>query len=109
MASRTNVGSVTGTSTNGAWVRSRGQVEDVPSNGRLTRLLGEARWIVGALLALALFAMLITYSKSDPSFTHAVSSTNVANLGGRVGAWVADIALLLFGLSAYLLVFGPPE
>jgi S-DNA-T family DNA segregation ATPase FtsK/SpoIIIE len=97
---------VTGTSTNGAWVRSRGQVEDPPGNGRLTRLLGEARWIVGALLALALFAMLITYSKADPSFTHAVSSTEVANLGGRVGAWVADIALLLFGLSAYLLVFG---
>jgi S-DNA-T family DNA segregation ATPase FtsK/SpoIIIE len=97
---------VTGTSTNGAWVRSRGQVEDAPGNGRLTRLLGEARWIVGALLALALFAMLITYSRADPSFTHAVSSTNVANLGGRVGAWVADVALLLFGLSAYLLVFG---
>ena len=50
--------------------------------------------------------MLVTYSKADPSFTHAVSSTNVSNLGGRVGAWVADIALLLFGLSAYLLVFG---
>ncbi len=100
------MGSVTGTSTNGAWVRSRGQVEEAPVNGRLTRLLGEARWIVGALLALALFAMLITYSKADPSFTHAVSSTNVSNLGGRVGAWVADIALLLFGLSAYLLVFG---
>jgi DNA segregation ATPase FtsK/SpoIIIE, S-DNA-T family len=106
MASRTNAGGVTGTSTNGAWVRSRGQIEDAPGNGRLTRLLGEARWIVGALLALALFAMLITYSKADPSFTHAVSSTDVANLGGRVGAWVADIALLLFGLSAYLLVFG---
>jgi S-DNA-T family DNA segregation ATPase FtsK/SpoIIIE len=106
MASRTNAGGVTGTSTNGAWVRSRGQVEDAPGNGRLTRLLGEARWIVGALLALALFAMLVTYSKADPSFTHAVSSTEVANLGGRVGAWVADIALLLFGLSAYLLVFG---
>src|SRR5512134_1969739 len=106
MASRTSVGSVTGASTNGAWVRSRGTVAEAPGNGRLTRLLGEARWIVGALLALALFAMLITYSKADPSFTHAVSSANVSNLGGRVGAWVADIALLLFGISAYLLVFG---
>ena len=100
------MGSVTGTSTNGAWVRSRGRVEEAPVNGRLTRLLGEARWIVGALLGLALFAMLITYSKADPSFTHAVAGTNVSNLGGRVGAWVADIALLLFGLSAYVLVFG---
>ena len=90
------MGSVTGTSTNGAWVRSRGRVEEAPANGRLTRLLGEARWIVGALLGLALFAMLVTYSKADPSFTHAVSGTNVSNLGGRVGAWVADIALLAF-------------
>ena len=100
------MGSVTGTSTNGAWVRSRERVEEPPGNGRLARLLGEARWIVGALLALALFAMLVTYSRADPSFTHAVSGASVSNLGGRVGAWVADIALLLFGLSAYLLVFG---
>src|SRR5512137_1039493 len=106
MASRTNAGSVTGTSTDGAWVRSRGRVEEAPVNGRLTRLLGEARWIVGALFGLALLAMLITYSKADPSFTHAVAGAKVSNLGGRVGAWVADIALLLFGLSAYLLVFG---
>src|SRR5512146_2165228 len=106
MASRTNAGSVTGTSTNGAWVRTRGQAEEGPGNGRLARLLGEARWIVGALLALALFAMLVTYSKADPSFSHAVSSARVSNVGGRVGAWVADIALLLFGLSAYMLVFG---
>jgi S-DNA-T family DNA segregation ATPase FtsK/SpoIIIE len=106
MASKANAGSVTGTSTDGAWVRSRGRVEEAPANGRLTRLLGEARWIVGALLGLALLAMLITYSKADPSFTHAVAGTDVSNLGGRVGAWVADIALLLFGLSAYLLVFG---
>jgi DNA segregation ATPase FtsK/SpoIIIE, S-DNA-T family len=106
MASRTNVGSVAGTSTDGAWVRSRERVEEEPDNGRLARLLGEARWIVGALLGLALLAMLVTYSKADPSFTHAVSGTGVSNLGGRVGAWVADIALLLFGLSAYLLVFG---
>ena len=106
MASKANAGSVTGTSTDGAWVRSRGRVEEAPANGRLTRLLGEARWIVGALLGLALLAMLITYSKADPSFTHAVAGATVSNLGGRVGAWVADIALLLFGLSAYLLVFG---
>jgi S-DNA-T family DNA segregation ATPase FtsK/SpoIIIE len=106
MASRTNVGSVTGTSTNGAWVRSRGPAGEAPGSGRLARLLGEARWIVGALLALALFAMLVTYSKADPSFSHAVSGATVSNLGGRVGAWVADVVLLLFGLSAYLLVFG---
>jgi S-DNA-T family DNA segregation ATPase FtsK/SpoIIIE len=103
---RTSAGSVAGASTEGAWIRSRGPAVEPPPNGRLVRLLGEARWIVGVLLASALFAMLVTYSKSDPSFTHAVASARVTNLGGRVGAWVADIALLLLGLSAYLLVFG---
>ncbi len=95
-----------GSSADGAWVRTRGAAAEVPTNGRLTRLLAETRWIVGALLALALFAILITYSASDPSFTHTVSNANVTNIGGRVGAWVADIALLLFGVSAYLIVFG---
>ena len=69
----------------------------------------EQRLIVrsgGAPDLLALFAMLVTYSKSDPSFTHAVSAVRVGNIGGRVGAWVADVTLLLFGLSAYLLVAG---
>jgi S-DNA-T family DNA segregation ATPase FtsK/SpoIIIE len=95
-----------GSSTDGAWVRARGAAVGAPPNGRLTRLLAEARWIVGALLAVALFAMLLTHSAADPSFTHSASSASIANIGGRVGAWVADVALLLFGVSAYLLVFG---
>jgi S-DNA-T family DNA segregation ATPase FtsK/SpoIIIE len=106
MASRTGAGSVAGASADGAWVRSRRAAAAPPDNGRVARLLAEARWIVGALLALALLAMLLTYSKADPSFTHAVAGGKVANLGGRLGAWVADVALLLFGLSAYLVVFG---
>jgi S-DNA-T family DNA segregation ATPase FtsK/SpoIIIE len=54
----------------------------------------------------ALAAVLLTYSKSDPGWTHSVATTAVANIGGRAGAWVADVALLLFGVSAYLMVFG---
>ena len=79
-----------GSSADVAWVRTRGAAVEAPSNGRLTRLLAEARWIVGTLFAVALFGMLVTYSASDPSFTHSVSSPSVANIGGRVGAWVAD-------------------
>jgi S-DNA-T family DNA segregation ATPase FtsK/SpoIIIE len=106
MASRTSAGSLKGASADGVWVRSRGPAEEAPDNRRLARLMAEARWIVGGLVALALLAMLLTYSKSDPSFTHAVAAARVVNVGGRVGAWVADILFLLFGLSAYLLVFG---
>jgi S-DNA-T family DNA segregation ATPase FtsK/SpoIIIE len=73
---------------------------------RLARLLAEARWIVGGLATIALFAMLATYSRTDPSFTHAATGGSVTNLGGRVGAWIADVALVVFGRSAWLLVLG---
>jgi DNA segregation ATPase FtsK/SpoIIIE, S-DNA-T family len=104
MASRTNAGRVSGSSADGAWVRQRA-LPEVGSN-RLRRLLAEARWIVGGLATVALFAMLATYSREDPSFTHAAAAVGVHNLGGRVGAWVADVLLLLFGGSAWLLVLG---
>src|SRR5512134_331713 len=104
MASRTNAGRVSATSAHGSCVRQRA----LPQHGshRLGRLLAEARWIVGGLATVALFAMLATYSREDPSFTHAAAAAGVNNLGGRVGAWVADVLLLLLGTSAWLLVLG---
>ena len=44
--------------------------------------------------------MLLSYSREDPGFTHAAANATLHNAGGRVGAWVADIGLLLFGVSA---------
>ena len=96
---------VAGSVSDGAWVRSR-QPAAAPGNPRLARLLAEARWIVGALLAVALLVVLLTYSRNDPGFTHSVAAGPVSNLGGRLGAWVADVTLLLFGVSAYLLALG---
>jgi S-DNA-T family DNA segregation ATPase FtsK/SpoIIIE len=71
---------------------------------RVARLLAEAGWIIGALLVLGLAAFLLTYNRGDPGFTHAGASGAIGNLGGRVGAWVADVLLLLFGHSAWLWV-----
>ncbi len=96
---------VAGSVSDGAWVRSR-QPAAAPGNPRLARLLAEARWIVGALLAVALLVVLLTYSRNDPGFTHSVAAGPVSNLGGRLGAWVADVTLLIFGVSAYLLALG---
>ncbi|HYM48751.1 MAG TPA: DNA translocase FtsK 4TM domain-containing protein, partial [Burkholderiaceae bacterium] len=87
-------------------MRSRTAAPVAEGNGRLAQLLAEAGWIVGAVAAVALFAMLATFSSNDPAFTHTASAAGVENIGGRFGAWVADIALLLFGVSAYLVVFG---
>jgi len=96
---------VSGSVSDGAWVRSRQRVAE-SGNPRLARLFAEARWILGAVCAVALLAILLSYSRDDPGFTHSVAATAVANVGGRIGAWVADVTLLVFGLSSYLIAFG---
>ncbi|HYF58344.1 MAG TPA: DNA translocase FtsK 4TM domain-containing protein, partial [Burkholderiaceae bacterium] len=66
-------------------------------------LLREARWLLLCTLALFVALILLSYHKADPGWSHAVVSREVHNLGGRVGAWFADLLLYLFGLSAYLI------
>ncbi|KGW66147.1 DNA translocase FtsK [Burkholderia pseudomallei] len=71
---------------------------------RMSRLLTEIRWILQVALLAFLLMALLSYSRRDPSWTHAAQVDHIANWAGRVGAWTADIMLLLFGLSAYWLV-----
>ncbi|MDO5101362.1 MAG: DNA translocase FtsK 4TM domain-containing protein [Lautropia sp.] len=72
---------------------------------RAIRLLREARWIGLCFLALFLLLILISYDPRDPGWSHAVLVKHTNNLGGKVGAWFADLMLYLFGLSAYLFSF----
>lgn len=60
--------------------------------------------IVIAPLLLYLLASLVTFSPSDPGWSHSGSITApLHNLGGRVGAWIADVLLYLCGYIAFLL------
>ncbi len=68
-------------------------------------LLHEARWLLLVLCAAYLLLVLLTYSKSDPGWSHSVPSGVVTNSGGRIGAFTADLLLNFFGLSAYWWVF----
>ncbi|WP_027817455.1 DNA translocase FtsK [Paraburkholderia bannensis] len=68
---------------------------------RMSRLFTEIRWILQVALGVFLLMALISYSRRDPSWTHAAQVDHIANWAGRVGAWTSDILLLLFGLSAY--------
>ena len=45
--------------------------------------------------------ILATYTRSDPGFSYTGTSTAIANRGGVFGAWLADLLLYLFGVSAW--------
>ncbi len=45
----------------------------------------------------------MSYHRGDPGWSHSGGPGAVANAGGVVGAWAADVLLLLFGFTAYLL------
>lgn len=88
------------TKTSEVYTRKQQQLE-TPLPGRLVRLLAEARWMFGAAGAVFLFLILISYSKTDPGWSHAIPTTHLVNWGGRGGAWLADLLLYVFGLSAW--------
>ena len=78
-------------------------------NGQLTfsdyveRALREgAMW---ALMCVALYLLLslFGYSPEDPGWSYVGDTGLVTNVGGRAGAWFADVGLYLFGFFAYLL------
>ncbi|WP_223881521.1 DNA translocase FtsK 4TM domain-containing protein [Affinibrenneria salicis] len=68
------------------------------SGGR--RLL-EAALIVVALFAVYLMVSLVSFSPSDPSWSQTAWHEPIHNLGGGVGAWLADTLLFTFGVLAY--------
>ncbi len=76
---------------------------DVASLGvpRLRILREAAFWILTGL-SLILLVALMSYRPEDPAFSSSGTSDVVLNLMGPWGASFADIAFLLFGLSAYL-------
>ena len=63
------------------------------------REIGILSFFTGALfLLLALF----TFNTGDAAWTHSSELTTITNCCGVLGAWIADVMLSLFGLSAYL-------
>ena len=72
-----------------------------PLPAKLGYLLREARWLVLAGLAGYLLLIFLTFDRGDPGWSHSAGGTATHNAGGRAGAWLADLLLYLFGLSAY--------
>lgn len=71
---------------------------------RLASLLREMRWIFLAFFTVWLSLVLFTWHAQDPGWSYSIASTKIHNLGGKVGAYVADGMLFVFGQSAWLWV-----
>ncbi|MFC4254090.1 DNA translocase FtsK [Altererythrobacter xixiisoli] len=88
---------------------SRAIVKAYPADWRATfrRALGRAGQLLASALLFAamvfLALSLVSYSQTDPSPSTAAGD-QVSNWMGRAGAWVADSALVAFGIVSVLLV-----
>jgi S-DNA-T family DNA segregation ATPase FtsK/SpoIIIE len=89
------------TKTSQAYTRNTKAAETPQLPSRLVRLLYEARWLAMATLLVYLSLILLTYSRSDPGWSVANSVPHLHNWGGRVGAWMADLMLYIFGMSTW--------
>ena len=65
-----------------------------PLPNRLVRLLNEARWMAFCFAFVYFVMILLSYHKADPGWSHESLVPRVANLGGRAGAWLADLLLV---------------
>ncbi len=88
-----------------AQAKSPKQVErtHVRVSPRLLRLGKEVLVIALGAFTAYLLVCLVSYSSSDPGYTHTGVSNDVQNLGGRFGAWFSDFVLNALGYSAYFL------
>lgn len=68
----------------------------------LPRGLRESVLLILVALGAYLMLALLTYLPSDPGWTQASFDQAVNNLGGKAGAWFADLFFFLFGYLAYL-------
>ena len=71
---------------------------------RMPKLMREASWILFSACAAFLILILATHKSTDPGFFFSGRGTSIANAGGSMGAWMSDILLGLFGMSAWWLV-----
>jgi S-DNA-T family DNA segregation ATPase FtsK/SpoIIIE len=79
----------------------RPEPPDVTLSPRFARLVREAFWLVVVAAFLYLALILATYTKSDAAWSSSGTGEAVRNRGGFVGAWLSDVLLYLFGLSAW--------
>lgn len=69
---------------------------------QMRQCLREGVLLLLGAAAIFLLLALFTYTPTDPGWTNFTTVHRIANWGGRVGAWLADILFLLMGYVAYI-------
>ncbi|HRQ05356.1 MAG TPA: DNA translocase FtsK 4TM domain-containing protein [Nitrosomonas halophila] len=72
-----------------------------PLPPRISRLLREAVSLILGGIALYLALIFISFDHTDPGWSRSAASQQVSNAGGSAGAWLSDLLLYLFGVSAW--------
>ena len=72
-----------------------------PLPEKIALLMAETRWLLVGVCGVYLLMVLGGFNAADPGWSHAASVERVINPGGRFGAWLADVLLYLFGVSAW--------
>lgn len=68
---------------------------------RVARLLRESVCLILAGAALYLILIFFSYHRGDAGWSHSGDFNQIQNAGGHAGAWLADLLLYLFGVSAW--------
>jgi S-DNA-T family DNA segregation ATPase FtsK/SpoIIIE len=86
--------------------RKRRPPSDTALSPRFARLLRESWCLLVVAILVYLALILGSYTRSDPGFSFTGTGAPMVNRGGVVGAWLSDLMLYLFGLSAWWWVVG---
>ena len=83
----------------GARMVDRGNASPLPE--KIGSLLQESRWLLLGAVALFLSMALWGFDRQDSGWSHSAVGQPLHNPAGRAGAWISDLMLYLFGLSAW--------
>ncbi len=82
------------------------KVDETPLlSNTVRRRLREGTLILSGAVSLFLFLSLFSYHAADPGWSHTATHSSISNVGGRFGAWSADLLLYGFGYLTYLFPF----
>jgi S-DNA-T family DNA segregation ATPase FtsK/SpoIIIE len=76
-----------------------------PLSPQMRHRLHEGLFLLAMTSAIFLFVSLVSYHTMDPGWSSTGIGRPVLNWGGKVGAWLSDVLLSLFGIVAYFFPF----